>query len=732
MIIRHSLAACLAIVATASPSLAQAPTPDLVRPRSVTLALTEYNRLMDLADRSAGSSTAAPATAGSSAVVDVRVDGAVARGTVTVTGTAVRTGSTRVPLITATTGIDTPAGSTPVPLVADRDAIAAVVSGPGAFAVALDWRADVRVDAGRATLTLPAARTATARATVEVPGEPGDLRVTGGTVTARRRTAAGATVLDLTLVPSAAAGVSWIARDVTPVQPTGPARVVSDVGTVVTLTDTDIRVSALITLDVSRGRLPQCTLTLPAGYRVAGVHGATVERVEPTPEGLRVTLLTPEAPRHVLLADLERPWPGGATAVEAVTIGVVEAQRERGDLAVESSGTTVVSESTAVRADRVDVQEMGPAVRVLARWPLLAAYRYQRPVGAEGPRVALGIARFADAEVASAIVSAASATTLLTLDGRALTEVTLQVENERQPFVKVGLPAGSRIVSASLDGEPAKPVSGADGLRLPLLHAEGGRPARELQYVYLHDGAPFARKGDRSMQLPRMDLPIGVVHWEVFVPEELRARRLDGTAIDIDRFAAAHRAAPDMPWWTRGFAAPSGTAAAAAPRVRITSLPAAPDGQVRVRVTEAQGGAMPGVVISVDNGQYQAETVTNERGEAVVSGVPPGYVTVTAALAGFMTGTVGFDFDHQSVAVEIPLAIGQLSETITVTGESPKIDVSTSRTEPPPEHVLELQQRVAGVLPIQIDVPRAGQSLRFVTPLVVDAAPSLTLRYKRR
>ena len=35
-------------------------------------------------------------------------------------------------------------------------------------------------------------------------------------------------------------------------------------------------------------------------------------------------------------------------------------------------------------------------------------------------------------------------------------------------------------------------------------------------------------------------------------------------------------------------------------------------------------------------------------------------------------------------------------------------------------NVINLQRRVAGVLPIAIDVPRAGTSFAFVRPLVLD------------
>jgi hypothetical protein len=36
------------------------------------------------------------------------------------------------------------------------------------------------------------------------------------------------------------------------------------------------------------------------------------------------------------------------------------------------------------------------------------------------------------------------------------------------------------------------------------------------------------------------------------------------------------------------------------------------------------------------------------------------------------------------------------------------------------------------VLPIRLDIPRAGTSYQFVKPLVVDQDTTVTLRYKRR
>ena len=47
-------------------------------------------------------------------------------------------------------------------------------------------------------------------------------------------------------------------------------------------------------------------------------------------------------------------------------------------------------------------------------------------------------------------------------------------------------------------------------------------------------------------------------------------------------------------------------------------------------------------------------------------------------------------------------------------------------------NVVNLQKRVAGVLPIAIDVPHAGTSFRFVRPLVVNEETKVTFTYKTK
>ena len=45
---------------------------------------------------------------------------------------------------------------------------------------------------------------------------------------------------------------------------------------------------------------------------------------------------------------------------------------------------------------------------------------------------------------------------------------------------------------------------------------------------------------------------------------------------------------------------------------------------------------------------------------------------------------------------------------------------------------LDLQRRVAGILPVRMEVPRGGRSYRFVRPLVLDEETKITFQYKSK
>jgi len=142
--------------------------------------------------------------------------------------------------------------------------------------------------------------------------------------------------------------------------------------------------------------------------------------------------------------------------------------------------------------------------------------------------------------------------------------------------------------------------------------------------------------------------------------------------------------------------------------------------------------------------------ITAADGSYVASNVPSGQVTITSELEGFKPARRTLQFDQTPKRVDMPMAVSTTAENVTVSAAAPLIDTAASKTttinmaqeaqarqkkdenEPPSQNVQNLQRRVAGVLPVRVDVPRAGTSHRFVKPLVIDEETQVTFRYKRR
>jgi hypothetical protein len=739
----YRLALTLALLLTWSQSaFAQQPPRPNETPRAVTLSLTEYNRLIDLASRPPQGALVAPVAAVlASANLRVRVERDTARGVFAIAGDALRPGVSRVSLLSGATLIDANAGGRPLPLIADGAAHTALIPGPGPFSLSLEWGAPLQYKPGRASFVLPVPQAGTARATFDLPGDQADVHLSSGLITGRT-ILDGRTIIEATLDPGSSTEVWWSMRDSAPTAAARELRALADVMTLVTIGDSDVRMVALIDVSVVQGELRTAGVRLPAGYEVTGVQGSSLENSEPVDGGLILTVGNPAARNHQFLVSLERPHDGGSFSVDTGFVSVRDVQRERGEVAIEGVGTLELTVDEREPMHRIDVRELNQALQSLARLPVLTAFRYQRSA-ATAPALALDVKRFADAGVLAAIADRAVATTLVTSEGRALTEVVLTIQNRAQPFLKVTLPPGASMVSVDVAGQPAKPVQGTDGTRVPLLRP-GFRPTGSYQvsFVYLHAGTPFAKKGDIEMTLPKMDLPVGIVEWELFAPERYSMRTIGGNVMDLnvlDRLVSRASTGHGIPGGVAGGVAGGTPAAPLPPRQARIVVTVSVDGPARLmtgRVVDDSGAVLPGVTIEVASMAGVRTVITDGNGTFAVSDVLPGPVTVMATLSGFQSARSSFTADERARRIEIALPVSTiLGEMLTVAAESPRVDVqSTQRVvaTPPSQNVVDLQRKATGVLPVRIDVPRAGTSHQFIKPLVVDQETMVKLRYKRR
>ncbi|MEP7118186.1 MAG: carboxypeptidase-like regulatory domain-containing protein, partial [Acidobacteriota bacterium] len=107
-------------------------------------------------------------------------------------------------------------------------------------------------------------------------------------------------------------------------------------------------------------------------------------------------------------------------------------------------------------------------------------------------------------------------------------------------------------------------------------------------------------------------------------------------------------------------------------------------GSINGKVTDNTGGVMPGVTVTATSTNMQGvrTDVTNAAGEYRFPAVPPGDYKLVFELAGFGTVNrenvrVGLGF---TATVNMELGVASLQETVTVSGASPVVDVSTTTT----------------------------------------------------
>jgi hypothetical protein len=737
-------------------------------PGNVTLSLDEYNRLLALANRPAKKSEAPPVPyVVKQANLKFRVSNNNVLGSIQFEGETLGSNATKVPLASGMTVFDARHGTKPLPLLLENGTHTAILPGESEFNVSLDAGLPLTIDAGRASFSVPVPSAGSVRLSLSVPGERTNVQLNHGIIT-HRASAGGNTEIEATLVPGQTANVWWNTREV--VAPVAPreVRFLSDVKSLVSVTESDLQIAALVDLNVVQGESERFSLAIPEGFDVTAVNGASLESSEVQNGVLILKIARQGTGTHQFLISLERPVADAKATAPILTFP--DAQRETGEILVEGQGTLELTAKESGGLKRLDIKEVNPYLRALSRFSLQAAFRYHRQPK-ESPSLALEWTRFPDSSVLAAIAERAMVTTLVTSEGKTLTEIKLTVKNQAQPFLKVELPPGANILTAEVSGEKVKPVQGTDGDRVPLLRS-GFRAAGAytVSFVFLHPGAPFAKRGDSNISLPKMDVPIGILEWELFLPEQFKVKTFSGDAISASLLPPQYQQYAQNPTNSLGGRADysrdgrvegvAGGVAGPMSGRNISSLGAlAPGvalapGQFGGYVLDASGAVIANAHVELQSTATHAtwNASTTVDGYWGVLGLPSGVYQITASAPGFTTTRQAISYDATNpTAYRLTLGVGSVSDQITVEASANELKTESSTlpllkdkkhkgspAQPPPPpptasaNVFNLQQRVAGVLPVAVDVPRAGTSYRFLRPLVVNEETRLSFTYKSK
>ena len=175
-------------------------------------------------------------------------------------------------------------------------------------------------------------------------------------------------------------------------------------------------------------------------------------------------------------------------------------------------------------------------------------------------------------------------------------------------------------------------------------------------------------------------------------------------------------------------------------------------------VVDPAGGIIASARIDVrvigTGATYNARS--DASGRWAISNLPPERLSVMVNVPGFKIYVRELDYNPARVTTaNAVLEVGATTESVTVMAETSllkaesaemsqtfRFDSQQTRSAPAPRipplpviprssNVSNLQQRVAGVLPISVNVPRTGNSYQFARALVMDEETTLTFKYRR-
>jgi hypothetical protein len=463
-------------------------------------------------------------------------------------------GWVRIPVLPADVALrSAKIGGREANVVPDGRWLVLVTDRKGTFDLDLDFAVGVETTDGVSTMSFALAPSGTTAARLAVPSEELlDFVVANAKLTevAERD---GLRIVDAALPGTGSLMVSWQrARSEASVEaiPPEPPRVHAELETLVSLGDGLLAQRTVARWTILRGEVDLLRLRIPETATVVSVEGKAIRDWRVVDGVLGIELQYAEEKSWTGIVHLEQLLPDGGARVVLPLPEPLDVDRTKGYVGVEARGTLEVTAEPTEDAALVDVRLLPHAILGVTNSPVLLGWKYLK--GAV--QLPLRITEHEDIAVLVTLLDEAHATTMFTADGRRLTSVRFRVRNNRKQFLRLALPDGAELWSASVAGKAVQPARGDDGrVLLPLIRSQASRGALadfEVGVSYVESGeAPKRGRGRFRAALPSADVPITYVSWTVWAPKEARIseRSLTGSlrAVDVlsQPFSKADRAA---------------------------------------------------------------------------------------------------------------------------------------------------------------------------------------------
>ena len=228
-----------------------------------------------------------------------------------------------------------------------------------------------------------------------------------------------------------------------------------------------------------------------------------------TTNGYLVTLNTPIAGAYTLLATYERPFRPQGDTLAFTGARPVDAQSEQGHtLVVSAYQFQVTPANVSAGLLELETAEVPAEYRLFFDAPILKAYRYSaRPFNLQ-----LALSPLAQAGTLSLVVDRAALTTRISKDGEVITDAQYFVKNRGNPHLRLSLPAGTTLWSATVNGATVVPVKDGEANLIPLPQKADPNTVQRLDLKLASKSANAARV---LAAAPIVAAPVMLAEWRL-------------------------------------------------------------------------------------------------------------------------------------------------------------------------------------------------------------------------
>lgn len=450
-------------------------------------------------------------------------------------------GWARVPLLPATVALQSAKiGGREASVVIEEGEYKLVTDKRGAFDLELEFAASVTTAQGRSVVGFDLAGSGATSVELSVPaGQDLDFTVANARLQSDE-VSGGHRVVKATLPATGELSISW--QNKLPDTAKQTARVYSEVYSLVGIGDGVMRTTATIENTILFAGVERLQYKLPKSMTLLDVEGAGIRDWSLGADGTLDVLLNYAAQgSYSLELEMERVVGEKSQDLDAPIVAPVGVERSKGWVGVEARGNLEIGGGDTKGATVVDVRSLPAAIVGITDQPVLLGYKYL----GDKPSIPLEVAQHADVDVLVTIVDETRARTMWTRQGRRLTSVKYQVRNNRRQFLRLELPKGATLWSASVGGRAVQPAKADDDrVMIPLVRSQatgGALAAFDVEVVYVEsaDATPRNGRGTFTATLPKPDAPSTYVAWTVFSPDRAKVRKwtVDGSLRHVDELS---------------------------------------------------------------------------------------------------------------------------------------------------------------------------------------------------